>query len=330
MNTDSTTNNSLYDILNKNTSAVTSKVYTNITDNTANAISNIRSFYDSSLNNNSLFIGLFVVIVIAIVIAYVLYTYIGASLFNKIRNVVDGTRIPVICTKLSKFEANINTTGNGSRRSYTFWIYINDMNTYKNLYKNVVAVSPTKDKFVPGDCSPHIFLDKTDNKLFVHFKDLKKSVDFKTDDTNMNIYMKTGIIIPYVPLQRWVHVTIVCNVNSFNSTIYTYIDGDMVKSYNDKAPMSEYTGTTKPTTPIIANYSNIDLNMSGFLYTGNTEGYDGAVGAGFSGLISKFTSFNYELNQTDIYNDYNAGPIDGILAKLGLGLYGIRNPIYKI
>ena len=135
MNTDSTTNNSLYDILNKNTSEVTSKVYTNITDNTANAINNIRSFYDSSLNNNSLFIGLFIVIVIAIVIAYVLYTYIGASLFNKVRNVVDGTRIPVVCTKLSKFEANINTTGNGSRRSYTFWIYINDMNTYKNLYK---------------------------------------------------------------------------------------------------------------------------------------------------------------------------------------------------
>jgi hypothetical protein len=140
--------------------------------------------------------------------------------------------------------------------------------------------------------------------------------------------MKTGIIIPYVPLQRWVHVAIVCNVNSFNSTIYTYIDGDMVKSYNDKATMSESVGATNES--IKADYSNIDLNTSGFLYTGNTEGYDGAVGAGFSGLISKFTSFNYELNQTDIYNDYNAGPIDGILAKLGLGLYGIRNPIYKI
>ena len=32
----------------------------------------------------------------------------------------------------------------------------------------------------------------------------------------------------------------------------------------------------------------------------------------------------------DIYNDYNAGPIDSIFAKLGLGLYGVRNPIYKI
>jgi hypothetical protein len=102
----------------------------------------------------------------------------------------------------------------------------------------------------------------------------------------------------------------------------------MVKSYNNNATMSESVGATNAS--IKTDYSNIDLNTSGFLYTGNTEGYDGAVGAGFSGLISKFTSFNYELNQTDIYNDYNAGPIDGILAKLGLGLYGIRNPIYKI
>ena len=40
--------------------------------------------------------------------------------------------------------------------------------------------------------------------------------------------------------------------------------------------------------------------------------------------------FNYDLNDRDIYNNYNEGPIDGFLAKLGLGAYGVRSPIYRI
>ena len=40
--------------------------------------------------------------------------------------------------------------------------------------------------------------------------------------------------------------------------------------------------------------------------------------------------YNYDLNDRDIYNDYNEGPIDNLLAKLGLGAYGIRSPVYKI
>jgi hypothetical protein len=323
MNTN-TTSNSLFDVLNKNTSDISSKVYTNIADNTSSAINNIRNFYDKSLNNNTLFIGLFIVILIAIIIAYILYTYIGNLLFSKVRNVVHDTRIPIVGTKLNKFEAIIDTTGNGGRRTYTFWIYINDMNTYRGQYKHVAALSHTGEKFDPVNCSPHIFLDKEDNKLYIRFSDKNKDKKFNSNDDTIKSYLETGIIIPYIPLQRWVHISVVCNTNSFNSYIYTYVDGDLVKSLNN-GEKEEFKGQQ-----ITTNYNNIDLNTSGFLYTGNTEGYEGISGTGFSGLISKFTSFNYELNQVDIYNDYNTGPIDSIFAKIGLGLYGVRNPIYKI
>jgi hypothetical protein len=322
MNTD-TSNNSLFDMLNKNTSEISSKVYNNISDNTSSAITNIRNIYDNSLNNNTLYIGLLIVIIIAILIAYVLYTYIGNVLFAKVKNIVQGTKIPVVCSKLNKFEADINTTSNGTRRSYTFWIYINDMNAYRGQYKHVAALSYNGKRFEPENCSPHIFLDKEDNKLYIRFNDNSKKTFNKNDD-NIIKYLKTGIIIPYIPLQRWVHVAVVCNTTAFKSYIYAYVDGDLVKSLNNNDRLVVVNTSTK------VEYKNIDLNTSGFLYTGGTEGYDGVVGTGFSGLVSKFTSFNYELNQMDIYNDYNAGPIDGLLAKLGLGLYGIRNPIYKI
>jgi hypothetical protein len=70
--------------------------------------------------------------------------------------------------------------------------------------------------------------------------------------------------------------------------------------------------------------------MTGYLYVGNSRDYSKGIGPGFYGLLSSFTSYNYELNQQDIYSIYNDGPITGFLAKLGLGAYGVRSPVYKL
>jgi len=77
--------------------------------------------------------------------------------------------------------------------------------------------------------------------------------------------------------------------------------------------------------------SDIDLNVSGYLYIGASDVIaNNDYSTGFSGVVSSFCSYNYELNQQDIYNIYKSGPISGFLAKLGLGLYGLRNPVYKL
>ena len=52
----------------------------------SSASDSIRSIYESSYNNNTLFIGLFAVIVFTILIAYLLYTYLGSQLFSKIKS----------------------------------------------------------------------------------------------------------------------------------------------------------------------------------------------------------------------------------------------------
>ena len=79
-----------------------------------------------------------------------------------------------------------------------------------------------------------------------------------------------------------------------------------------------------------ANLNNLNLNTTGYLYVGNNRDFTNGVGPGFSGLLSSFSSYNYELNQQDIYNIYNEGPVTGFWAKLGLGSYGVRNPVYKL
>jgi len=110
-------------------------------------------------------------------------------------------------------------------------------------------------------------------------------------------------------------IGIVVNENSNNGSITAYVDGDVSKivSSNDGEGFK---------------ISNLNLDKMGDLHTGGS--FESYTGPGFSGLISKISMFNYDLNNKDIYDDYNKGPLDGLLASLGLANYGVRTPIYKI
>ena len=326
-------------------------------DGIVNSASNsINSLYENAFNNNSLFIGLVIVIIIAIIIAYVLYTYLGSKLFSKIRSVVSDTKVPVVGTKLTKFTADLAKNANGSRKSYSFWVYINDMTKYKGQYQTIAAVSSDGDnEYKLGSCSPYIFLDKTNNTMYIRFskaEDSFKDINNIASVIDLHMFLKTGITIDYVPLQRWVHIAIVCNSTAFKTTLYAYVDGDLVKTISDSELFTlkgyednyhtvpdkqcTYGIDTSEDKKLIcrgsakSDLNNLNLNTTGYLYVGNNRDYKSGVGPGFSGLLASFASYNYELNQQDIYNIYNNGPVTGFLAKLGLGAYGIRNPVYKL
>jgi len=290
-----------------------------------NAVSMVSNFYSDLKENNLLYIGLFIVIILCILTIYFLYTMIGRFLFLKVSTTVNETTVPVLCNKLTQFEAKFPEAGNGRRRSYSFWIYIYDISKNSGNYRTVAAVSNEKDYSSTSsttyrNASPHIFLDKYNNKLYCHFnnKKINKNINYfnEVNENNINEYMKSGIEIKYVPVQRWVHIAIVVNSDSFTTNMYAYVDADLVNSDRD--------GSTNDKA-----YNDIELGETKYLYVGgdisNTRN-----GPGFSGLITNFSSYNYELNQNDIANIYQQGPVNGLLAYLGLGLYGIRNPIYKL
>lgn len=294
----------------------------------------VDDIYDTVSENRSLFIGLFAVVLITIIVATILYSYIGWQIFQKSENTISETKIPIVATKLSRFTANIDKTGNGARRSISFWIYINDMNKYSGQYKNVLALSNHGDDLIPDRCSPYIFLDNRNNSLYVRFSNkyaqnelsiVKNCANIGTDDA-LAEYMRQGIQIKYIPLQRWVHVAVVCNADTYRTHLYAYVDGDLVNTVGDKDYFELYKNAVIPKKQ--AKLNDIDLNMSGYLYIGNNP--TGLCGPGFSGLVSGFSIFNYELNPKDIYHLYNRGPITGFMATLGLGAYGVRSPIYKL
>lgn len=310
--------------MNSSTSPLSSmsKTFTNVLSNSRSTVTNAVSGMSSNYN---LYIGLLIVIIVCVVIAYLLYIYVGYMLFSKFKTVIPDTKIPVVATKSTRIDATIDKTANGYRRSFTFWIYINDMNKYQGQYKHVLSLTNgTSTNFKPPlNCSPFIYLDRKNNAMYIRFSNLNSTtpdIVLPTDDgTNDQFYKNQGVKIDYIPLQRWVHIAIVCNADKLGPSIYTYIDGEIVSSQGSSGLLNQNG---------IATNVNIDLNTSGTLYIGGTDTIAGNM-PGFSGLVAKVTTYNYDINQQDVFNDYNNGPMSGFLAQLGLSSYGIRNPIYK-
>jgi hypothetical protein len=154
---DTTETSGIFDVLSKN-------------DVVSSTKSKINNMYYSISDNSTLFFGLLAVVVITVIIAALLYMYIGWQLFAKVQNTVEDTKIPVIGTELTKMITNIDNTKNGNRRSYSFWIYINDMNKYRGQFKNVLGLTNESTDFYSNNASPHIFLDNINNTMYIYFK----------------------------------------------------------------------------------------------------------------------------------------------------------------
>jgi hypothetical protein len=283
------------------------------------------SIFTDSSNKFWIFIGLIVVVVLCIFVSYGLYRFISYSIFNKSRIVIEGTSTPILCNQMNKFSiTKFNKTGNGKRRSYTFWIYIHDMNKYSGSYKHVFHIGSSNDI---RRSAPYVFLDSHENRMYIRFGSVNEdSFDENLSSvqnltvSQLNKFMEQGIEIPYVPIQRWVHIAVVINENANGGSIVGYVDGDISKVVTTNDMIKGSSNKIK--------VSNLDLDIMGDLYAGGS--WESPNGPGFSGLLSKVTSYNYDLNNKDVYEDYNRGPLDGFLAASGLANYGLRSPVYKI
>jgi len=294
------------------------------------SINNARSTFSSMItfNENMFYFILFVFIIMAIV-AYVLYYIITDDILYQQKLEVEGTNVPIICNELSEFKIDKTlNNSNGIKRSYGFWIYINDITKYSGKYRHIAHLGNSSGNSVGEikNSTPYIFLDKQQNSIHVRFAPKDDNLDTSErlndieDAESLLTYKgkRCGITIKYVPIQRWVYIVIV--ISDINGgLIYTYIDGELTeidrgKHSENKLLLHEFNFETKPGSLFVGgNISNSLINMSGF-----------------SGLLSKFSIYNFDLNKNDIYKEYNRGPLNGLLTSLGIVSYGLRNPVYKI
>jgi len=297
------------------------------------SIDNAKEAITEMLNvNENIFYLIILVVVIAIIVGYFLYYAITDNVLYQQKIEVEGTEVPILCNTISQFKISKSLiNSNGIKRTYCFWIYINDITKYQgDKYRHIAHIGKSHKQI--KDASPYIFLDGNSNTMYVRFAPKNDQMPIPgTGNGELNNYSatnnKTGlfnyassgsvsatdpcvITINYIPIQRWVHIAIVVSdVN--DGIIHTYIDGELEKS-KDRLKLHEHNFETPG-----------DLYVGGNL-SGNTQG--------FSGLISKFSLYNYDLNKNDVYKEYNKGPINSLFSSMGLGAasYGLRNPIYKL
>jgi hypothetical protein len=260
------------------------------------------------LSNPSVLYGLIAVIVIAIICVAVVYYFIANAVFNKKSIIIEKTKFPIKGnTKSVIMIENFPSSGNGLRRTYTFWIYVNDVNNASGKNKHIFSIGNDSSGTDITDKSPVVVLK--DSKLYICFPNSAESGAPTTVDDIGGSKKHNTVSFDYLPMQRWVHIAVVISDDYQGSTVSLYMDAQLASSTTN-----EKDGTT---------LKGFKLDTTGSLIVGG----DNSATYGFNGLLSKVGIHNYDLNSRDIYNIYSEGPIDGLLASLG---YGVRAPLYKL
>jgi hypothetical protein len=240
-------------------------------------------------------IGLIVLVVfIIMVILYVFYhLYSLISRTALTTTTVLSTPLKVIKSENKAIGENVtfSTAINGMEYSYSFWMYVDNI-------ENTV----TKKHVISRGNNPVVYLDNNTNKLKVMIA-VSENPDIESID---NYQVMT---IDYIPIQRWVNILVVMD----NDFITLYMDGEIYSVAN--LLNQDSTGANK-----IISTSN------GIMSIGEKNGYPG-----FDGYMSKVQYFNYALTIDHARAIYKSGPVKKtILSAVGLPLYGIRNPFYKV
>ena len=287
----------------------------NIASNTASKVTEEASAAiekaTEMLSNPSVLYGLIAVIVIAVICVAVVYYFIANAVFNKKSIIIEKTKFPIKGNVKSVIMIeNFPSSGNGLRRTYTFWVYVNDVNNAGGKPKHIFSIGNDSSGAEIKDKSPVVVLK--DSKLHICFptSDTTTVPNAPTTVDQIDTTKDNTVSFDYLPMQRWVHIAVVISDDYQGSTVSLYMDAQLASSTtNEKDDGKKLKG--------------FKLDTTGSLIVGG----DNSTTYGFNGLLSKVGIHNYDLNSRDIYNIYSEGPIDGLLASLG---YGVRAPLYKL
>lgn len=286
----------------------------------------------SSMIITSLFIGAG----IAFFFAYVLYWILtSGGKFKKQSFTVKATKTPVTGYDVHRVAAD-GIPSVTKRMSLSFWLYVNEFSdvikTNSSVFRHVWHRGDVKSSAKLS--SPLVMLESNKNanglqtnKLHITFRssDTENPLDkVSVPNTKELQYMVAtrGITINYIPIKRWVHVSVVVNKESKN--MRAYLDGEMVASIEGNATttIDGISGT------ISRKVDLLDLNGTGDIYIGGKASSE--AGLGFSGLVSNIKYMNYDMASYEVYAEYKRGPVDNLLTKMGLPAYGLRPPVYKM
>jgi hypothetical protein len=162
----------------------------------------------------------------------------------------------------------------GLEFTWSTWIFIDNLQTNAGIYKHIFSKGNSdigQSGMIEPNNAPGLYIAPNTNALVVV----------------MNTYnvINEEIIIPDIPINKWVNVIIRCQ----NTTLDVYINGTISRSVN-------LVGVPKQ------NYGDVYVAMNG----------------GFDGYISNLWYYNYSLGTTAIQNIVNKGPNTKMIGGSGM------------
>lgn len=162
----------------------------------------------------------------------------------------------------------------GVEFTWSTWIFINNLQTNSGTFKHIFSKGNSNinsDGMIGPNNAPGLYIAPNTNALVVI----------------MNTYevINEEIIIPDIPLNKWVNVIIRCQ----NTTLDVYINGTIARSIN-------LVGVPKQ------NYGDVYVALNG----------------GFDGYISNLWYYNYALGTAAIQSLINKGPNTKMIGGSGL------------
>lgn len=257
------------------------------------------------------------VMVLAFVILVALIVYIVYKIRQRNLQSVVMINTPLKLYQMDKqhkfASSQIAPTTNGQEYTYSFWLYLVDYDTVSDTHRQIFLRNSDSSL---ADANPIVFMDGRTNRLYISVR-TNQSVQVSSldellpENTPTSQYLTATL--EYVPLQRWLFVSVVLQDNLM--TVFN--DGDMY--------------TVKNVTDLWDSTSN---NKRPFFKGTNGSVFVGASGANSSptyGYISRLQFHNYALMESDVKALYAQGPTaSGILSTMGLPSYGVRSPIYRL
>lgn len=170
----------------------------------------------------------------------------------------------------------------GIEFTWSVWIYINNLDTNVGKYKHIFHkgnsdIDSSTGKNFPNN-APGLYISPNTNELTV----VMNTFDVPIEE----------ILVPDIPLNKWINIMIRCR----NTDLDVYINGTITKS-------AQLTGVPKQ------NYGEVYVAMNG----------------GFPGYISNLWYYNYALGTSAIQSLVKAGPN---ITTVGNSSMNMKNPNY--
>lgn len=168
---------------------------------------------------------------------------------------------------------SVNAT-DGIEFSWSTWIYINSLQDNAGMYKHIFSKGNStigENGMIQPNNAPGLYIAPHTNALVVVMN-------------TFNV-INEEIVIPDIPLNKWVNVIIRCE----NTSLDVYINGTIARSIN-------LVGVPKQ------NYGDVYVAMNG----------------GFDGYISNLWYYNYALGTSEIQRVLRKGPNTKMIGGGGL------------